>query len=322
MGQQKLLNKEYPTENGIINALPPELDYPEPNVEAKTFLQVHKEVFPEYKSKDLLSDKKAMAHVQKDFYDKMAVGYQTMDDRDRKKGGIMQWRINRVANYDEQFFKKNKLLYIGAGNCRTAIRYAKMGYDVTATDISINMLKIGKRVAESQGIKMIYVAHNAEEPFPFNSDQFDTVYSICVANHVTDWENYFSEKIRCLKSGGVFLERMPNSKMWEFWKDMKELNDCMEIKAKNCNVESANDIFTKLGINHSKIWTHDRQIKMDLLRKLPRRIRLKPAKLLYDIRIKKEDKKFSPKKIFDSWVTFNLDKDDERGIYTVMYVVK
>ena len=117
--------KEYPITDGIINALPPELNYSEPNVQAKTWWQVHEEVFPQYKTKDLLSDKNAMAQVQKDFYDKMAVGFQAMDDIDKKTGGVMLWRINRVAKYDEQFFKKNKLLFIGAGNCRNAIRLNK-----------------------------------------------------------------------------------------------------------------------------------------------------------------------------------------------------
>ena len=319
-----LLMKEYPITDGIINALPPELNYSEPNVQAKTWWQVHEEVFPQYKTKDLLSDKNAMAQVQKDFYDKMAVGFQAMDDIDKKTGGVMLWRINRVAKYDEQFFKKNKLLFIGAGNCRNAIRYAKMGYDVTATDISINMLKIGRERAEAQGIKMTYVAHNGEQPFPFNSNQFDTVYSLCVANHVTDWENYFSEKLRCLKPGGILLERMPNSKMWGFWKDMKDLNDCMEIKAKKCNVESANEILKKITPNFSeaKVWTHDRQIPMDLLRKLPRRFRLKAAKFLYDIRTKKEDKKFHPKNINRLDNRLNIVNDDEHGIYTVIHVVK
>ena len=39
---------------------------------------------------------------------------------------------------------------------------------------------------------------------------------------------------------------MPNSKMWEFWKDMKELNDCMEIKAKHCNADTAQEILYKI----------------------------------------------------------------------------
>ncbi len=310
-----IFDKQYPVEDGIINTLSSELHYDTPiNENAKSFFDVHNELKETHQTKDLLQNKNNMARLQKDFYDKMASGFQAMDDRDKGSGGVFWWKITRLLEYDEQFFKRKKLLFIGAGNCRLAMIYAKMGYEVVATDISKNMLAIGKKLAEEQGIEMIYVVQNAEQKFPFKSEYFDTVYSLCVVNHIVDWENYFQEKLRCVKPDGILLERMPNASLWSFWKNQKDLNDGIEIKAKHCHPDSAKALLEKINVD-GKIWTHDRLIKIDLfLGMAPRKLRLGPSHLLYRMRSYLEDRKFKPGNI--------PQNSDRKGIYTMIYIDK
>lgn len=286
----------------------------EAKLDVKHFFDVHGDVMAKYQGKDLLSDKDAMARVQKDFYDTMAVGYQKMIDADAESGGVFQWRVNRCANYDEKHLFGKRILFVGAGNSRTAMIYASRGYDVVSTDISFNMLKVGKERAEQYGIKMMYVCHNAELPFPFKSDVFDTVYSYCVMNHITDWNNYLTEKMRCLKEGGVLLERMPNALRWDFWQGMGEMNEGMEIKAKYCSPDSTKAILNELGLK-GEIFTHDRQEPIDLfytakMSKNQRKLILPLSKNIYKLRTWFEDSVLLP------------IKDDGRGLYTVFKIKK
>ncbi len=313
-----IFDREYPVKDGIVDALPESLDYPvEANRDATQFKEVHLEVMKGRNAKDLLTDKDAMAKIQKDFYDRMAVGFQHMDDTDQASGGIFWWKIRRCAKYDESHFRGRKLLFVGSGNCRLARIFAQMGYDVTATDISMNMLRIGKEVNDKLGVKMTYVAHNAEIPFPFKSEQFSTAYSLCVINHIVDWRNYLLEKMRCLRPSGVLLERMPNVNRWSLWSKQAELYDGVEMKAKYCTPQSANQILDDLELQ-GKVWTHDRQEDITCSRWLPlravnridRRLFLWCSKQLYTCRSSIED---------HVWLPLS---DDGQGIYTLFKIVK
>ncbi len=249
-----LFNKEYPTDEGIVNCLPPELQYKvEVVADARKFTDVHSTVMEGRDYTRFLTDKQEMAKAQKEFYDKFAVGYQWRADVDQ----VFKLKVRRLFEYDLNQFgaRRGKLLFIGAGNSRTAGPFAEAGFQVCATDISMNMLKVGRANTKPE---MTYVAHNAELPFPFKDETFDAAYSICVINHITDWDNYLTEKLRCLKSGSILLERMPNSDLWSFWKDQGELNKGIEVKAAYCNRRSAEALLSKFNLK-GQVWTHDRQ---------------------------------------------------------------
>jgi len=73
-----IFNDSYPIEDGIVNALPENLNYiVKAEDKSKSFFEIHKQVMPKYEGKDLLNDKKAMAGIQMDFYDKMAIFFPT-----------------------------------------------------------------------------------------------------------------------------------------------------------------------------------------------------------------------------------------------------
>lgn len=302
----------YPMKHGIVNCLPLDMQETiEPDLTAKHFFDVHKSTHRDLEGWQYAKDPTAMAHLQREFYDRMAVAFEEMDNADKRSGGVFWWKIHRLFKYDNNLLsdgqnpRGSKLLFIGAGNCRIAALFAKAGWDVTATDISMQMLRIGR---EREGAIMRYVAHDAERKFPFASNYYDAVYSLCVMNHIVNWDNYVREKLRCLKPGGLLLERMPNAHLWKFWKGQDILYDGVEARALDCYPKAAHEAFSgPLGFygdpRDVDVWTHDRQLRLNYSKHL-----LGLQKMFYLARCAIEDKL--------------MFKTNEKGIYTMVLVEK
>lgn len=314
MLDQTIFDKDYPiTEDGIVQALPTDLAYEIPvNTDAKTFDDVHREVMIGREDKRFLTDSGAMAQLQKEFYDRMASGFQQMDDNDLTSGGLFWKKIYRHARYDLKHFRPHRLLFVGAGNCRLARIFAYLGFNVVATDISLNMLRIGKRIADGLGIDMAYVCQNAEIPFPFKSEQFDTVYSLCVMNHIVNWRNYVGEKLRCLAPGGIVYERLPNGTLWDFWQTQGSINEGIEARVVDCIPEKIQrDIETWFHLP-AQVWTHDRQIKLTI----DRPIEMTEREYVKADRRSYEDKAYTEDQTPPEQLT------DDAGIYTIFKILK
>lgn len=311
---------EYPIEEGIINCLPEYLHYETKTYEdAKNFIDIHKEVMKQnVGGEHLLTDKVSMSKLQKEFYDTASQLYQNMDDNDKASGGIHWMRIRRNLAYDlRQLNKKSgKMLYVGAGNCRLANLFVKTGFHVVATDISKNILQVGKKEAEAMGVDkyMAFIAHNAEYELPFEDNSFDVSFGACTANHVTDWDTFFTEKIRVVKPGGVILERMPNSKLKWFWDQQTDLNDAVEIKALYCNRDSVNACLSKIPKITYKVWTQDRIHKI-IPNSPPFRAWRKYSPSTF-IPIMNELYKFK------AFLEDTSPMTDDEGIYTIARIVK
>jgi len=325
-----LFDRRYPVENGIVNALPPDLTGRRltPNADAKRFDEVHKEVMQDRPRTDLLKDQKAMASLQMDFYDRMALAFQSMDDTDQANGGVFWWKVRRIGAYDAQLLenaglhwswqhKKKTLLFVGAGNGRLVRFFTQRGFNVVATDISRNMLEVGKKKNESLGITNVtYVAQNAEIHFPFKTDSFDSVYSLCVMNHIVNWNNYITEKLRCVRRGGIVLERLPNADLWQFWKMQGVLYEGIEKKAAYCNPDTVRKKLRELNLE-GEVWTHDHQpnqqpLSWPWLTSLSPRLSwlgVQTNHALYAARICLED-------------IFGYMRHDGQGIYTMFRVKK
>jgi len=311
-----LFDKQYPIKNGVVNTLPPELakKYIRPDLDAHTFDVVHNKVMKDRTKAEFLKDKEAMADMQMDFYDRMAAGFQGMDDNDQASGGIFWWKIRRLAKYDASVMKGKSILFVGAGNGRLIRFFASKGFNVVATDISRNMLEVGIVKNKSLGINDVtYVAQNAEIRFPFKDETFDNIYSLCVMNHITDWNNYITEKMRCLKPGGVLLERLPNASLWQFWKMQGVLYEGVEIKAAYCNPDTVKAKLQELDIS-GEVWTHDHQVNQTPIGRNIRipvyySVYLIVNQLLYNIRSFLED-------------YAKLGRNDGNGIYTMIKIVK
>lgn len=132
--------------------------------------------------------------------------------------------------------KDKKILDVGAGTGRLALRLAEKGAAVTAIDVSEKMLKILEekvkkhfsvilaqaripllkenhkipdRVGNDNVIKTI-VADAENLPFPDNS--FDIVVAAFLIVHLKNPKYFFSEAYRVLKSGGILAVTNINQK--------------------------------------------------------------------------------------------------------------
>lgn len=96
-----------------------------------------------------------------------------------------------------------RLLELGCGAGEASIYFAKLGAEVTATDISAGMLKVVKDVAAYHGVAVDtrqLFSHN----LPFMDGEFDIVYAANLLHHV-ELEQTLAEARRVLRDGGIFV---------------------------------------------------------------------------------------------------------------------
>lgn len=93
-----------------------------------------------------------------------------------------------------------KVLDVGAGTGRLALRLAKLGAEVTALDVSGEMLKRIKTKDPRLKIKI-----GEAEDLPLADENFDIVIATFLIVHLKDLRVFFDEVYRVLKPGGRFL---------------------------------------------------------------------------------------------------------------------
>lgn len=101
------------------------------------------------------------------------------------------------------FPKQGKLLDLGAGQGQDSRYFAKLGYDVTSTDISDSALKLSKEKTNGLDIKFMEV--DIANELPFGDNSFDIVYSHLALHYFTDEKTreVFQEIFRVLKPQGI-----------------------------------------------------------------------------------------------------------------------
>ncbi|WP_391115767.1 class I SAM-dependent methyltransferase [Psychrobacillus sp. L3] len=78
----------------------------------------------------------------------------------------------------------------------------KLGSDVTATDISPNMVEATKRrIGDNAEVLCLDI----ENKLPFEDESFDLIVSSLVLHYIKDWSKPFSEFRRMLKPNGKLL---------------------------------------------------------------------------------------------------------------------
>jgi len=91
---------------------------------------------------------------------------------------------------------------IGGGAGTLARTFARAGHHVTCVDISKDLLEVGKRRADEEGLEMAFINCSATgTPIP------DASLDICVVpellEHVTEWRECLDEASRMLRPGGL-----------------------------------------------------------------------------------------------------------------------
>jgi ubiquinone/menaquinone biosynthesis C-methylase UbiE len=108
-----------------------------------------------------------------------------------------------------------RILDVGCGSGEQVIPYAKkVGArgQVVGTDISPQLLREVRKKASSSGVKVMPIRHDANKPFPFDSEYFDTVSCCFTIYHVKNLEKLILEFQRLLKRGGRAFITIPDPK--------------------------------------------------------------------------------------------------------------
>ncbi len=96
--------------------------------------------------------------------------------------------------------ENKKILDVGTGTGRLAVRLAKAGADIVALDISEGMAEKLKAIS----YKLKAVVGDAED-LPFKNESFDIVIATFLIVHLKNPRRFFEETYRVLKQGGLFL---------------------------------------------------------------------------------------------------------------------
>lgn len=106
--------------------------------------------------------------------------------------------INRLRDIEGK-----KILELGCGAGEASIYFAKQGADVTATDISHEMLNVVQKVAKMHNVS-VKTKQSRSDKIDSKDESFDIVYAGNLLHHV-DIEPTLKEVHRVLKKEGIFV---------------------------------------------------------------------------------------------------------------------
>ncbi len=95
-----------------------------------------------------------------------------------------------------------RVLDIGAGTGNASIPAARAGADVTASDLTPELLEAGRRQAEAEGLELEWVEADAEN-LPFEDESFDVVMSSIGAMFAPHHQAVADEVVRVCRRGGT-----------------------------------------------------------------------------------------------------------------------
>lgn len=111
------------------------------------------------------------------------------------------------------FPSKGRLLELGAGTGWQAQALQEYGYDVSAIDLpSSNYMSS----------RIHSVIDYDGKTIPFESDEFDIIYSSNVLEHIPHIYEFQDEIHRVLRPGGIVVHVLPSS-YWRFWSNLTEV---------------------------------------------------------------------------------------------------
>ena len=95
-----------------------------------------------------------------------------------------------------------RVLDVAAGTGNASIPAAERGADVTASDLTPELLEAGKARAESQGVELEWAEADAEN-LPFEDESFDVVMSSIGAMFAPHHQDVADELVRVCRPGGT-----------------------------------------------------------------------------------------------------------------------
>ena len=95
-----------------------------------------------------------------------------------------------------------RVLDVAAGTGNASIPAAKTGADVTASDLTPELLDAGRRRAEAEGVELTWAEADAEN-LPFEDQSFDVVMSSIGAMFAPRHQDVADELVRVCRPGGT-----------------------------------------------------------------------------------------------------------------------
>lgn len=110
--------------------------------------------------------------------------------------------LGRVLVKEARVGPGQRVLDVGAGTGNAALRAAEAGADVVASDLTPELLGIGRRTAEQRGLALDWVEADAQH-LPFADGEFDVVLSCIGAMFALDHAATARELLRVCRPGGL-----------------------------------------------------------------------------------------------------------------------
>ena len=98
-----------------------------------------------------------------------------------------------------------RVLDIGTGTGRHALKLARGGANVTALDQSLEMLAVARQRALDEGLSIDFQVASLDVDLPFADNQFDLVICALVLCHIPAMDQTIKEFVRVLQPGGFML---------------------------------------------------------------------------------------------------------------------
>ena len=99
----------------------------------------------------------------------------------------------------------SRVLDVGTGTGRHALKLARQGMSVTAIDQSPQMLAVARQTAQREGLSLDFRLHSLEHDLPFEAHQFDLLICALTLSHVPNLVRVLQEFARVLQVGGYLL---------------------------------------------------------------------------------------------------------------------
>lgn len=126
--------------------------------------------------------------------------------------GIKRFAKTRVKYLKKHFIRTNpkKILELGCGEGSLGYRIKEIlgNAEIYGLDISAGALKLAKEKG------LIVKRADLNEGIPYDSQEFDLVFSNQVIEHIDNTDLFIKESFRVLKKGGYFIVITPNLSFW------------------------------------------------------------------------------------------------------------